>query len=80
MTLKNNAYTRIAEKYSPKPIHSFEDVNKFFDTLGDNFSQVEIEVILADLTDDIYNKSHIDDYEEYERVDYPQFDDEIEFE
>ncbi len=75
MTLKSNVYTRIAVKYSDKDILTEEDVDEFFQTLSDSFSEETAQMILSELADDVYKLSRfdVDDAEEYsDGDDYPQ--------
>ncbi len=74
MNAKSNAYMRIARKYSSKQIKTMHDVEIFFTSLDNFFSADEIDSILADLTEEIYDNSHNDEYAEYDSVEYPQDD------
>jgi hypothetical protein len=74
MKLRNDAYTRIAKKYSKeKKIRTDKDVENFYINIKTLFSENEIIGIINDLTYEIYNNSENDDYVEYPNGDnYPQ--------
>ena len=75
MHQESNVYKKIAIKYSDKPIRTEKDVEEFYLTLGDNFSEGAVEEIMSELTDEIYKNSHKSlpryDYLE-EDIEYPQ--------
>ena len=53
--LNNDHFTLIAKKYSSTDINTNEDVEKFFETMGENFSTEKIEEIITELTEALYS-------------------------
>lgn len=68
-----NVYWKIAKKYTDKPITSEQDVDYFYTTFLRELPKKDVEMILNELTEEIYNNSSPKDYHTYPGGDeYPQ--------